>query len=139
MNRLFKPEQFVVASCLLEALLTLQRWLESRDPLNLTYIPCGPSMMDCPVTSGNRPQGFPGGFRHVSSKETKSLVIPAVFELYTVKSTRWLELPVILSIYQKPAGNLLETSRAGFQRFLEVSGQSILDGPHGAYLFYRSI
>ena len=29
---LCKPEQFVVVSCLLEALLTLQRRLESRDP-----------------------------------------------------------------------------------------------------------
>jgi hypothetical protein len=57
------------------------------------------------------------GFRQVSSKETKSLVIPALFELYTVKSTRGLELPLILSIYQKPAKNLPETSTAGFRRF----------------------
>jgi hypothetical protein len=41
-----------------------------------------------------------------SGKQTKSLVVPALFELYTVKSTRGLELPVILSIYHKPAGNL---------------------------------
>ena len=36
----------------------------------------------------------------------KSLVIPALFELYMVKPTRGLELPVILSFYWKPTGNL---------------------------------
>ena len=34
-----------------------------------------------------------------------------------VKYTRGLELPAILSIYWKPAGNLLETSAASFPRF----------------------
>ena len=39
-----------------------------------------------------------------------------------------LELPVILSIYQKPAGNPPQRVSGGFP---EVSGQSIIDGPHG--------
>ena len=39
---------------------------------------------------------------------------------------------MILSIYQKPAENPLETSAVGFQKFPEVSGQSIIDGPHGS-------
>ena len=78
------------------------------------YVPCGPSMMDCPETSGNPP-------RRVFKKQTKSLVIPAIFELCTIKSA--LELPVILSIYQKPAGNPPETRHGlflvGFRRFLD--------------------
>ena len=92
-------------------------------------------MSDCPETSGNRPWRV----RQVSGKWTKSLVIPALFELYTVKSTRGLELPVTLSIYRIPAGNLLETYRksagnlleilaASFRRFPEVSSQSVIDG-----------
>ena len=52
-----------------------------------------------------------------------------------VKSTRGLELPVILSIYRKPAGKppwqkrQLKSSRVEFP---EVSGQSVIDGPHGS-------
>ena len=38
---------------------------------------------------------------------------------------------ILLKTYQKPAGNLPETSAAGFWRFPEVSGQSVIDGPHG--------
>ena len=45
-------------------------------------LPCGPSMTDCPKTSGNRPRRFPAGFLQVSGKQTKSLVISAFFELY---------------------------------------------------------
>ena len=85
-------------------------------------------------TSRNRVRRFPASFKQVSSKQTKSLVIPAGSELYTVKSIRGLELPVLLPIYQKPARNLSETSAAGFQRFPKVSGESIINGPHGIYL-----
>ncbi len=47
----------------------------------------------------------------------KTAIKPALFELCTIKSA--LELPVILSIYQKPAGNPPENAAAGFRR---VSG-----------------
>ena len=79
------------------------------------------------------PETGHGGFRQVSGKWTKSLVIPALFELYRVKSTRGLELPVILAstgnlpeTYRKPTGNLPETCRGGFRQvsggFRQVSG-----------------
>ena len=42
-----------------------------------------------------------------------------------VKSTRGLELQVILSIYRKLAGNI----HSWFPEVSEVSGQSVIDGP----------
>jgi hypothetical protein len=62
----------------------------------------------------------------VSGKWTKSLV----FQPSMSKSTRGLELPVILSIYWKPARNLCGP-------FPEVSGQSVIDGPHYMYCFTK--
>ena len=47
-------------------------------------------MTDYLETSGNRQRRFLTGLRHVNQ---------ALFELYTVKSTRGLELPVILSTH----------------------------------------
>ena len=58
------------------------------------------------------------GFRQVSRKLTKS----PLWAIYGQISSYLL--PLILSIYRKPAGNLCG-------RFLEVSGQSVIDGPHG--------
>ena len=86
------------------------------------YIPCGPSMTDCPETSRNLQKPLEivrGGSRQVSGKFAKSLVTPALFELNMVKCTIGLELPINLSIYRKPARNLSETSTAGFGRFPE--------------------
>ena len=61
-----------------------------------------------------------GGFRQISSKSTATLW--AIYgQIYYLLSNL---LSLILSIYRKPAGNL-------FGRFPEVSGQSVIDGPHG--------
>ena len=61
-------------------------------------------------TSGNRPRRIPAGFQ--------------IFLLIKKKNYT-----------NKKFENLAETSAAGFRRFPEVSGQSIIDGPHGIYIF----
>ena len=69
-------------------------------------LPCGPSMMDCPETSGNRQRRFPDFSINKFFFEKKNTLI---------KNS---------GTCRKPAGNLRG-------RFPEVSGQSIIDGPHG--------
>ena len=42
----------------------------------------------------------------------------------------------IILFLMKKTKNLPETAAAGFWRFPEVSGQSIIDGPHSIYFFW---
>jgi hypothetical protein len=77
---------------------------KKEDEEAFLHVPCGPSMMDYPETSGNQPQRFLAGLRQVSK----------VFICMTFFSKFFLLI--------EKFGNLPETFAAGFRRFPEVSG-----------------
>ena len=97
--------------------------------------------MDCPETFGNLRKlavevsgRFSAGFQQVSGKSTKSLYFqPSLSYIQSNLLEGWNYQRFCLF-----TRNLLETSTANFRRFLEVSEQSDIDGPHGSYFLARA-
>ena len=88
------------------------------------YIPCGPSITDCPETHRKPAAGFRQVFckDNITGNSSPTVTYLIVFSSKKVGITSdFVYLP--------------KTCRGGFP---EVSGQSIIDGPHGTSILLKS-